>query len=233
MYNKSADYFLIADDSTGYYYTLNNEAFELATLHQYDEAFQLLNSINSECDNPDILTAIWETKAQLYFKAELYDSVITAVNNLQQRGDKGATGYTKKAQAFWYLQQYDSALNYANIVVCLPYASAKDKYNMMYILAYNDDSIDIQEVKRRSEERADIDKEILDPLHIQLAQAIDILLQDRDKKPYYISIGILIIVVCILAMTSRIAVLRIKRHRNFRTTTKTICGNSIRTAEAV
>ena len=214
MYNKSADYFLIADDSTGYYYTLNNEAFELATLHQYDEAFQLLNSINSECDNPDILTAIWETKAQLYFKAELYDSVITAVNNLQQRGDKGATGYTKKAQAFWYLQQYDSALNYANIVVCLPYASAKDKYNMMYILAYNDDSIDIQEVKRRSEERADIDKEILDPLHIQLAQAIDILLQDRDKKPYYISIGILIIVVCILAMTSRIAVLRIKRHRN-------------------
>ena len=213
MYNKSADYFLIADDSTGYYYTLNNEAFELATLHQYDEAFQLLNSINSECDNPDILTAIWETKAQLYFKAELYDSVITAVNNLQQRGDKGATGYTKKAQAFWYLQQYDSALNYANIVVCLPYASAKDKYNMMYILAYNDDSIDIQEVKRRSEERADIDKEILDPLHIQLAQAIDILLQDRDKKPYYISIGILIIVVCILAMTSRIAVLRIKRHR--------------------
>ena len=42
MYNKSADFFLIADDSTGYYYTLNNEAFELATLHQYDEAFRKL-----------------------------------------------------------------------------------------------------------------------------------------------------------------------------------------------
>ncbi|MBO4361833.1 MAG: tetratricopeptide repeat protein [Paludibacteraceae bacterium] len=210
MYNKSAEYFLIADDSTNYYYTLNNEAFELATLHQYDEALLLLDSINNECNNSDVITITWETKVQLYFKSEQYDSVISAVNNLQQRGDKGSTGYTKKAQAFWYLQQYDSALYYANIVVNLPYASAKDKYNMMYILAYSDDSINIQEVKKRSEERDDIDKEILDPLHEQLALSVELLRQDRNKKPDYSPI----IIICCFILLTLISLFAYKRHKN-------------------
>ncbi len=213
MYKQSAMSFRDSHDSTAYYYALNDMAYELAEQKMHDETLLLLDSIESNCSDQGVRTKLWETKAILYFNLEQYDSTIYSVKRLQEKGNYGSTGYVKEAQAFWSLQQYDSALYYAKIVQYLPDASAKDKFNMLHILIYNDSTVDTEETIKRTEERSDIDKEILDPLHIRLAQAIDILLQDRDKKPYYISIGILIIVVCILAMTSRIAVLRIKRHR--------------------
>ena len=213
MYEQSAEQFHKSKDTTAYYYTLNAMALQLAEQRKHDETLSLLEKIETECTDTNVLTKTWETKTILYKNIEQYDSAIYAAKELYARGYYAATGYVTEAQSFWYLQQYDSAVYYAKVVMSHPYVSAKNKFNMLYILAYHDEQVDQDEKMKRSEERADIDKQILDPLHIQLAQAIDVLLKDRDIKPYYISIGILIIVVCILAMTSRIAVLRIKRYR--------------------
>ena len=213
MYKLSARSFYKAHDTTAYYYALNAMAYEIAEQNLHDETFSLLSRIETECTDANVLTKTWETKAELYRKLAQYDSAIFAARQLYAHGYRATSGYVTMAQAFWNLQQYDSALYYAEYVINRIDATSQEKYNMLYILTYNNTSISSDEIKQRAEERADIDKEILDPLHIQLAQAIDVLLQDKNRKPYYISIGILIIVVCILAMTTRIAALRIKRHR--------------------
>ncbi len=213
MYQNASEQILKTNDSTSYYYLLNDMALELAEQKLHDETLSLLGKIETECTDANVLTKTWETKAILFNNIAQYDSAIYAAHQLYVHGYRATSGYVTMAQAFWNLQQYDSALYYAEYVIDKIDATSLEKYNMLYILTYSTTSISSDEIKKRSEERADIDKEILDPLHVQLAQAIDILLQDRNKKPYYISIGILIIVVCILAMTSRIAVLRIKRHR--------------------
>ena len=213
IYKLSAEQFQEAHDTTAYYYALNAMAYEIAEQNMHDETFSLLSRIETECTDANVLTKTWETKAELYRNLAQYDSAIFAARQLYVHGYWATSGYVTMAQAFWHLEQYDSALYYAEYVIDKIDATSQEKYNMLYILTYSTTSISSDEIKKRSEERADIDKEILDPLHVQLAQAIDVLLQDKDRKPYYISIGILIIVVCILAMTSRIAVLRIKRHR--------------------
>ena len=213
MYERSANSFRTVGDMTSNYYALNEMALELAEQDMHDETLALLDSIEHNCTNDGVLTKLWETKAILYFNLEQYDSTIYSVKRLQEKGNYGSTGYVKEAQAFWSLQQYDSALYYAKMVQYLPDASAKDKFNMLHILIYNDSTVDTEETIKRTEERSDIDKEILDPLHVQLAQAIDVLLQDRDRKPYHINIGLFILSLCIVGGIAWIAVVRIRRHR--------------------
>ena len=213
MYERSAYSFRTVGDTTSYYYALNEMALELAEQDMHDETLALLDSVEHNCTNDGVLTKLWETKAILYFNLEQYDSTIYSVKRLQEKGNYGSTGYVKEAQAFWSLQQYDSALYYAKIVQYLPDASAKDKFNMLHILIYNDSTVDTEVTIKRTEERSDIDKEILDPLHVQLAQAIDVLLQDKDRKPYHINIGLFILSLCIVGGIAWIAVVRIRRHR--------------------
>ena len=213
MYKMSAEFFRKAGDTTLYYYQHNAMALELAEQKLHDETLSVLGKIETECTDTNVLTKTWETKAILYKNLVQYDSAIYAAHQLYAHGYRATSGYVTMAQAFWHLEQFDSAVCYAKQVIDNPYAVEQDVYNMLYLVAYCDSAISKDAMQEHYQARTDIDKEILDPLHIQLAQAIDVLLQDRDKKPYYISIGILFIVVCILAMTSRIAVLRIKRHR--------------------
>ena len=213
MYKQSSEQFYKACDSTSYFYTLNAMALELAEQKQHDETLNLLAKIEAECTDSNVLTKLWETKAIMYEKAYMYDSALYAAKELKARGYSASIGDVIEAQAFWNLQQYDSALYYAQRVMRHPYVTNKDKFNMLYILTYNDSTIDKDEVKKRSEERADIDKEILDPLHIQLAQAVNMLRQELYTKPHYSNIGLLIFSISIVGAIAWIAVVRIKRHR--------------------
>ena len=183
VYRQSAEAFHVAYDSTAYFYAVNSMALQLAEQNRYAETLNLLQMIQRECTNVDVINKTLETSAILYENVANYDSAIYFVEVLYSREYVYPTGYVIKAQAFWHLQQYDSALYYAQIVMSHPLASAQDKYNMMYILTYNDSTIDADEIKKRSEERADIDKEILDPLHEQLAHSMEVLQQDMDQKP--------------------------------------------------
>ena len=211
MYKQSSEQFYKVFDSTSYFYTLNAMALELAVQKQHDETLNLLAMIEAECTDSNVLTKLWETKAIMYEKACMYDSALYAAKELKARGYSASIGDVIEAQAFWNLQQYDSALYYAQRVMRHPYVTNKDKFNMLYILTYNDSTIDNDEVKKRAEERADIDKEILDPLHEQLTQAIDMLWSDLDKKPHYLNIALLLFSLALVGCTTWSAAFRIKR----------------------
>jgi len=207
MYEQSATCFLSVGDTTSYYYVLNAMALQKAEQQKHVETLILLHTIEQECSVEDVLTKCWETKAIMYEKANMYDSALYAAKVLNARGFFSSIGNVIEAQAFWHMQQYDSALHYAQLVMSHPYATAKDKFNMLYIQTYNDSTLDEDEVKKRAEERADIDKEILDPLHEKLTQAATLLREDINKTPDRTWIAavalILIIVLSVYASTHR------------------------------
>ena len=222
MYELSAKSFYKADDTTAYYYALNAMALELAEQNMHDETLLLLDSIERNSTNQGVLTKLWETKAILYFNLERYDSTIYSVKRLHEKGNYGSTGYVKEAQAFWSLQQYDSALYYAKIVMSHPYASNQDKDHVLYILVNHDSTISKQEVQTLSSERADLNNELIEPLLLQLSVAVELLRQDIDQKTPYMylcfvlaSIG-LIVVVAWIAKThvKRITKIEQKKHQH-------------------
>ena len=182
VYEISGKMFMNADDTISYYYTLNSMAYECAELKDEEKTLLLIDIIEKRCCYTKVLTKTWETRTELYKNMSKYDSAITAARELYARGYYAASGYVAEAQSFWRLQQYDSALFYAQLVMEHPYATSRDKFNMLYILTYNDSTINLEEVKKRAEARADIDKEILDPLHEQLAQAVTLLREDLNQQ---------------------------------------------------
>ena len=213
MYKNASEQILKTNDSTSYYYLLNDMAFTLAEQNLHDETLTLLGKIETECTDANVLTKTWETKAILYKNLAQYDSAIYAARQLYAHGYWATSGYVTMAQAFWHLEQHDSAVYYANHVLSNANATEQEKYNMLYLVTYCNSAISKDDKLKLSEERDDVDKEFLDPLHIQLAQAIDVLTQDRDKKPHYINIGLLLLSLCIVGGITWIAVVRIKRHQ--------------------
>ena len=203
MYEKSAEQFLAARDTTAYYYALNSMAFELAEQKKKSETYALLSRIEQECTSTEVLTKIWETKARMYMHSEQYDSVIHCVNILHKNSYTYAVTYVLKAQAFWELGQNDSALYYARRVMQMPDASDVDKYNMLYITSNNDPSIDKQEVLKQTSERADINNYNIKPEKEQLAVAVMILKQDLARKPDHSRLYAVILTV--LLMTALLA----------------------------
>ena len=203
MYEKSAEQFLAARDTTAYYYALNSMAFELAEQKKKSETYALLSRIEQECTSTEVLTKIWETKARMYRHTEQYDSVIHCVNILHKNSYTYAITYVLKAQAFWGLGQNDSALYYAKHVMQMPDASDVDKYNMLYITSNNDPSIDKQEVLKQTSERADINNYNIKPEKKQLAVAVMILRQDLARKPDHSRLYAVILTV--LLMTALLA----------------------------
>ena len=183
MYEQSAKSFYRAGDTTLYYYGLNAMALELAEQGMHNETLALLDSIEQECTDSGVLTKLWETKAILYLNLEKYDSTIYAVGQLQSRGNYEPTGYVKKAQAYWALQQYDSALYYAKFIKSSPYASKQDKYHMLYILISHDSINTTQEVQALSAERADLNSEHIEPLLQRLSAAVELLKQHLENRP--------------------------------------------------
>jgi len=211
MYDASATCFQNAHDTTAYYYALNAMAFELAEQNLHDETLSLLYKIEQECSNPHVITKTWETKALLYKNIELYDSTIYCVRQLQSKANRDPAGYVMIAQSFWHLQQYDSAVYYANCLMKHPYAADKDKYNMLYILAYSDSSAGMKEVLVRTEERSDIDRYNIDPITQLHTQAVDILLQDLDRNIPRHYIILFVVGLCLIGVVSIYSIHIIKK----------------------
>ena len=213
MYEQSAEAFHTAGDTTAYFYALSDMALELAEQKLHHETLALIDSIEQECRNTGVLTKLWETKAILYENLASYDSAIIAANVLYSRGYYAPTGYVIEAQAYWHLQQYDSALYYANVVMTHPNAAQQDRFNMLHIIIYNDSTASYEESLRRTEERSDIDKEILDPLKERLAQAVTVLRQDSIKRPHYLCLVLFILLFCIIGGLEGLSAYRIKSKR--------------------
>lgn len=211
MYEQSAALFQKTNEPTLYYYAQNAKALQLAELGLRDETLALLDSIAYACPDSGVLTKTWETKAFLYMNLMQYDSALYSIKMLHAAGYYEPCSYVKEAQAYWYLQQYDSALYYAQYVLSLPQSSARDRYNMLYILTYNDSTLNEQQVRERSEERADIDKEILDPISTQHTQAIDLLRQDLARKPDFKWLLAILITLAIITIALTLYIARKRR----------------------
>lgn len=196
MYEKSAEEFEQANEMTMFYYALNSMAFEQSMQKKYNEVQSILNTIRQECLDTLVIAKTWETEAWMYMSKEQYDSTIYAVNKQQQLGNYDAIGYEFKASAFWALSQLDSALFYAKQVMEMSDANPDDKYTMLYILAYNDPSIDKEEMKELTDERADIHANKVVPLRTQSAVAVQVLQQSLSKKKYYIYLSLILLIIC-------------------------------------
>ncbi len=211
MYKTASEQILKTDDSTSYYYLLNDMAVELAEQKLQNETLSLLKKIDAECTNADVLTKTWETKAILYKNLAQYDSAIYAARQLYSNGYSAATGYVIDAQSYWHLEMYDSALYYAKLVMAHPYAVDQDKYHVLYILMKHDSSTVKEDVQALSSARADLDAEVIEPLLQQLSAAVEVLRQDLDKKPHYIYLCFVLASIALIVGVAWIAKTHVKR----------------------
>ena len=211
MYESSSDQFYRIQDSTAYYYALNDMALEVAEQSLHKETFSLLNKIEQECKDTNVLTKTWETKAIMYKNLSLYDSAIYAVKQLYANDYYAATGYVIEAQSYWHLEMYDSALYYAKLVMAHPYAVDQDKYHVLYILMKHDSSTAKEDVQALSSARADLDAEVIEPLLQQLSAAVEVLRQNLDKKPHYMYLFFLLASICLIVGVAWVAKNRIKK----------------------
>lgn len=193
MFELSSKEFYEEKDTTAYFYALNSMAFELAELARKDECLSLLSEIEQNCKNKQVLLKILETKAEVYFMAQQYDSAIYYADLLHKQGNSEPTGILIKAQSFSYLGQHDSAVVYARKVVDNT-VSLFDLNNSLYILANEDENAKIEEIQKRHTERSDIQKQI-ELRHAELSRAIEIMQQDMNKKSDYRGIILLVMAI--------------------------------------
>jgi len=206
MYEHSAEEFLKAQDSIAYFYALIDMAFELAEQKRKDESISLTNQIENECTDYYVLTKIWETRADAYIQAEMYDSAIYCVRTLQSRGNQEPTGFLYAAQAYDNLGIRDSALYYANRVLeCSDFYG--DLYNTLYILTHNDSTINVEEVLSLTSDRADIQMDYTE-IRAGLSQAVQLLEQDLNRKPNMAWLWATIVTLLIIGVPSSVYISR-------------------------
>ena len=175
VYGISAEHFAASGDTLAYGYALNNMAWEQAALGNKDSALMLVEeavrSQPSEVSRQKIAEKVIETRAAACYFTQDYDSMLVWT-------ESRANDYLLmlRAQAFSFLQQDDSAANYARLL--LP-RTTNPFYldDLYYILTHNDLSADKEAVLALSSERADVQKEI-EVQHGKLMQAKQILEQD-------------------------------------------------------
>ena len=191
MFERSAEMYLRAGDTLLHYYCINDMAFELAEQGKKEETLTLLSDIENHCTDNDVLAKVWETKANVYERAEKYDSVLV----MMEKMSSSATSYVFKARAYEHLGQIDSALYYAHKVMSLSDASEQNKYNMIYIILNYDSTLRNEDIIALSAQRSDIETDILIPLHNRWAMAVQLLEQDLNRKKDWRWLYVLIAIV--------------------------------------
>ena len=209
IYERSAEEFLRVPDSTAYYYALNNMAFELAEDKRSCDAISLTNIIESECSDENVLTKIWESRADAYIQAQAYDSAIYCAHQLQSRGNHEPTGYLFLAQAYDNLGISDSALHYARLVMEQS-SYHGDKYNVLYILSHHDSTLSSDEILTLTSDREDLRFDEYEPEKVMLTQAVQLLQQELNRKP---DIRWLLAVLLTLAIIATALAWYVKRKR--------------------
>jgi tetratricopeptide (TPR) repeat protein len=208
MYEHASEQILKTNDSVSYYYLLNDMALELAELNMRENTLELLSKIEDECTDKNVLTKTWETKAVLYRNIGTYDSAIIAAKHLYEREYYATSGYVVVAQSYWLMQQYDSALSYANLVVNSPRATIHDRKRMLYILMNNDSNITVNKLQSLEVERADLDYDYIGPLRQQLSVAIEILKQDMNSAPSFLKLSLITLALVIIGIIIWLSVVR-------------------------
>lgn len=190
MYLKNGDTLL-------YYYDLNNMAFELAELGKHDDALELLQEIERHPIEDYLVAKAWETKAELYRITAQYDSAIFYINEKHTLGFEAPTDILIKAQVYDDLNQKDSALIYANMVLADSHASYQNNFNALYIVLHNDSTLSAEDISTIASEREDIRYYKYESMHEGCLAAVRLLEQDLNKSLEWsrLILSILVIVV--------------------------------------
>ena len=198
MFAISADCFLQNGDTINYYYGLNDMAFRLAEQGKKDETLALLDSITRNCNDKNVILKTWETKAEMYREISQYDSAIYCANQMQLSDWIGLTGIMIKAQSFYRLNEKDSALFYANLILDNSYSSYQNRFNALYIVTNGDSTLSKERIREYASQREDIRYYEHEPKQNQLSQATQLLEQDLTREPdlrwLYSTIGTLVLI---------------------------------------
>ena len=198
MFAKCADCLLQNGDTISYYYGLNEMAFELAEQGKKEETLALLDSITRNCNDKNVILKTWETKAEMYLNSCQYDSAIYCANQMQLSDWIGLTGIMIKAQSFYRLNEKDSALFYANLILDNSYSSYQNRFNALYIVTNGDSTLSRERIREYASQREDIRYYEHEPKQYQLSQAVQLLEQDLTRRPdlrwLYSTIGTLVLI---------------------------------------
>ena len=206
MFKRSAEMFLRDGDSISYYDDLNRMAFELAEQGKKEEAYTLLRIIEGIFDGSDV----WGTKAVACKKAEQYDSALYYTSLLLASGITESYILLVRAQAYSYLGEKDSAAYYARLIVERN-PILEEQNNALYILTNDDQTKDIDDVRRTAADRADAQK-LLEIRQSKLAQATQLLEQDLARKKDWRG-WIIAVLTIVCAIVSLIAIIWRKHKR--------------------
>lgn len=156
IYEKSAEEFHRAEDTTAYAYALNNMAWELAVQGQKEQAIILADSACKVCPSNEVQNKTIETRAAACLYNAEYDSTIYYANIIPI---KSVYFDILKAQAYTFKQQGDSAMFYAKRVA---EQTNNPRYldNVYYILSHCDSIALVEEVRSLADTRSDIHRSL-------------------------------------------------------------------------
>ena len=180
MYSLASEQFMTARDTTAYYYALNDMAFELAEQKRKGETLAILGHIENQCTDSNVIHWLSITKATMYLHCEQYDSALFHANRALSYFPNEHTCMLAKAQSFSLLGIKDSAVVYAGQVMDLS-SSMKEKYNALFVLAYDNPDISYDEMCELTQLRADIGA-LLENQSTNLTSAIIQIKQDKDNR---------------------------------------------------
>lgn len=211
MYKKSAAMFLHNGDSTAYFYALNDMAFELAENREFKLALCLLDSIKLNCTSSAVIAKTNETRIILFKHTHQYDSILYYFDSVPSYINNEPLVLISKAQAFCYLQQYDSATCYATRTLQAS-NDLYDRNNAFYILIHCDSIHNGNRVYSLNADRSDVQK-LLEIRQGKLSQAVQLLEQDLHRKP---NLGWLYAVCATLIVVGLVVFLYVYRKRRQR-----------------
>lgn len=181
MFERSAEMYLQSNDTTAYYYVLNDMAYELAEQEKKDSCFAIVENIKSYYLTDSALIAYClMSQAQAFLKCKQYDSVLFYAGQSKRYLQSVPSVTLQLAQAYSLLGVKDSAALYAEQVLMNSHALS-DINNALYILANDDRTKDIEAVRQTGAERSDTQK-LLEIRQGKMSQAVQMLQQDLNKK---------------------------------------------------
>ena len=156
LYEQSALQFIQSDDSLAYAHALNNMAWEQAVMGNKKEAITLTDSAIGLCPAEAVAEKTQETHAAACLYTGEYDSVLYYT---QKNPMESAYFAILRAQAYTFLEQHDSALYYARIVMK---QTDNPRYldDVYYILTHCDSTAAADDIRKLASARTDIQRSL-------------------------------------------------------------------------
>lgn len=196
LFQRSGEYFLKNDDSTAYVFSLNNIAYAYAVSKNPEQAVHMIDSISSIYTDSCFELAFMETKAKAFVPMASYDSVLYYCDKMIAKSHKSALVYMMKMQAFSFMNQKDSAIYYANVIVHST-ENPSILANAYYALTNQDEERGVEEIREASSTRADLHK-IIESDKISASSAAEYCVLVQSRRSYRLWGWIL----CLLLMSA-------------------------------